>query len=46
MAANSFGEVFTITTCGESHGAALACIIDGVPPLVVISEENIQPGLA
>lgn len=45
MAANSFGEVFTITTCGESHGAALACIIDGVPPLVELSEENIQPDL-
>ncbi len=42
MPANTFGELFSVTTCGESHGAALAAIIDGVPPLIEIDEERIQ----
>lgn len=45
MAGNTIGEVFTVTTCGESHGAALGCIVDGVPPGVEISEEIIQRDL-
>ncbi|MGN0908702.1 MAG: chorismate synthase, partial [Succinivibrio sp.] len=40
---STFGKFFTVTTCGESHGAALAAIIDGCPPQVELSEEDIQP---
>ena len=32
MSGNSFGRLFTVTTCGESHGPALGAIIDGCPP--------------
>ncbi len=42
MAGNSFGQIFKITTCGESHGGAVGVIIDGCPPGIEISEENIQ----
>lgn len=45
MAANTFGEIFRVTSCGESHGAALACIIDGCPPLIEINEQIIQKDL-
>ncbi len=42
MAGNTFGKLFTVTTCGESHGAALACIIDGCPPLIELCEQDLQ----
>ncbi len=42
MAGNSFGQVFKITTFGESHGAAIGVIIDGCPPLIDIDLEFIQ----
>jgi chorismate synthase len=42
MAGNSFGQVFKVTTCGESHGGAVAVIIDGSPPGLAISVEEIQ----
>ncbi len=45
MAGNSFGEVFRVTTFGESHGAAIGCIIDGVPPNIILSEKDIQHDL-
>ncbi len=45
MAGNTIGTLFTVTTCGESHGEALGAIIDGVPPLIPISEELIQKDL-
>ena len=45
MSSNTFGEIFTVTTCGESHGTALACIIDNCPPNVPISVEEIQRDL-
>lgn len=45
MSGNTFGQIFTVTTCGESHGKALACIIDNCPPGVEISEEMIQKDL-
>ncbi len=45
MAGNSFGSAFRFTTWGESHGPALGCVIDGVPPLIALSEELIQPHL-
>jgi chorismate synthase len=32
MAGNSIGQLFRVTTFGESHGLALGCIVDGVPP--------------
>lgn len=42
MSGNSFGKLFTVTTFGESHGVALGCILDGCPPGIEISEEEIQ----
>ena len=39
---NIFGKIFTITTFGESHGKAVGCIIDGCPPMIEISETDIQ----
>lgn len=45
MSGNSFGKIFTLTTFGESHGPALGGIIDGCPPGLAISEEDIQQAL-
>ena len=42
MAGNSFGSVFRFTTWGESHGPAIGCIVDGTPPLIALSEPDIQ----
>lgn len=42
MAGNTLGQVFRVTTFGESHGLALGCIIDGCPPGLVICEADIQ----
>ena len=42
MALNTFGEMFRITTFGESHGEALGVIIDGCPAGIEISEADIQ----
>ena len=42
MAGNSFGQLFRITTFGESHGAAIGVIIDGCPPNVDIDMDFIQ----
>lgn len=42
MSGNSIGKLFTVTTFGESHGAALGCIIDGCPPGLRITEEDLQ----
>lgn len=42
---NSFGQLFKITTCGESHGGAVAVIIDGCPPGLKISTSEIQQEL-
>lgn len=42
---NSFGTLFKITTFGESHGPAIGVIIDGVPPLLPLSVEDIQKDL-
>jgi len=43
MSGNSIGRLFTVTTFGESHGPALGCIVDGCPPGLLLSEEDIQP---
>lgn len=45
MAGNSFGQLFRITTFGESHGEAVGVVIDGCPPNVEISEQEIQQEL-
>ena len=42
MAGNSFGEIFRITTFGESHGVALGVIIDGCPAGLQIDTAFIQ----
>ncbi|OUX38683.1 MAG: chorismate synthase [Proteobacteria bacterium TMED261] len=42
MAGNTIGQLFTVTTFGESHGPALGAIIDGCPPGLEISEAEIQ----
>jgi chorismate synthase len=42
---NSFGHLFRVTTWGESHGAAIGAVVDGCPPLLALSEADIQPEL-
>jgi len=42
MAGNSFGEIFKVTTFGESHGSAIGVVVDGVPPNLPLSEPDIQ----
>ena len=45
MSGNSFGNSFVVTTFGESHGAALGCVIDGCPPGLSLTTEDIQKDL-
>jgi chorismate synthase len=45
MADNSFGTLFNVTSFGESHGSAIGCVVDGVPPNLPLSEALIQPYL-
>jgi chorismate synthase len=45
MSHNSFGHLFRVTTWGESHGPAIGCVVDGCPPLLALSEADIQPFL-
>jgi len=45
MSHNSFGQLFRITTWGESHGPAIGCIVDGCPPGIPLTEADIQPYL-
>ncbi len=42
MAGNSFGQLFRVTTWGESHGPEIGCVIDGVPPGIPLAESEIQ----
>jgi len=42
MSGNTFGKSFTVTTFGESHGLALGAIVDGCPPGIELSEEDLQ----
>lgn len=42
MSANSFGTLFRFTTFGESHGPAIGCVVDGVPPRIPLCEEDLQ----
>ncbi|HIG81021.1 MAG TPA: chorismate synthase [Verrucomicrobiales bacterium] len=43
---NSFGELFRITTWGESHGGGVGVVIDGCPPRLALTEKDLQPDLA
>ena len=45
MAGNTIGKLFTVTTSGESHGPGMAAIVDGWPPGMELSEEDIQQEL-
>jgi chorismate synthase len=42
MSHNSFGHLFRVTTFGESHGVAIGCVVDGCPPLIPLTEADIQ----
>jgi chorismate synthase len=42
---NSFGQLFRITTWGESHGAGVGVVVDGCPPQLDLTEADIQPDL-
>lgn len=42
---NTFGQVFRVTTWGESHGGGVGVVVDGCPPLLELSEADIQPDL-
>lgn len=42
MSGNTFGKIFIVTTCGESHGDSLAAIIDGCPSNIPLCEADIQ----
>ena len=42
MSFNTFGKIFRFTTWGESHGPAIGCIVDGCPPNIPISDNEIQ----
>src|SRR4029450_1938521 len=45
MSFNTFGHLFRVTTFGESHGAAIGCVVDGCPPRIALTEADIQPYL-
>src|SRR6476661_3796119 len=45
MSHNTFGHLFRVTTFGESHGPALGCVIDGCPPRIPLTAEDIQADL-
>src|SRR6476660_3997930 len=45
MAGNTFGHIFTVTSFGESHGPAIGCVVDGCPPGLALSSDDIQHDL-
>ncbi len=45
MSHNTFGHLFRVTTFGESHGVALGCVVDGCPPRIPLTSEDIQADL-
>ena len=45
MAGNTFGRIFSVTSFGESHGPAIGCVVDGCPPGLALSVEDIQRDL-
>ncbi len=42
MSGNTFGKLFSVTSFGESHGPAIGCVVDGCPPGLAITTEDIQ----
>ena len=42
MSHNTFGHLFRVTTWGESHGPAIGCVVDGCPPGIPLTSEDIQ----
>jgi len=42
MSHNTYGHLFRVTTWGESHGPALGCVVDGMPPGLPVTESDIQ----
>jgi chorismate synthase len=46
MAGNTFGQVFRVTTWGESHGPALGAVIDGCPPCLPLNAADLEEELA
>ena len=46
MSDNSFGRLLRLTTFGESHGPAIGCVLDGVPPGIAIAPEDFAHDLA
>ena len=42
MSHNTFGHLFRVTTWGESHGPAIGCVVDGCPPGIPLTTEDIQ----
>lgn len=42
---STFGEIFRITTFGESHGGGVGVVVDGCPPRLALTESDIQPDL-
>ena len=45
MSGNTFGKLFTVTSCGESHGYGYLCVVDGCPPGMALSEADLQHDL-
>ncbi len=45
MSHNTFGQLFRVTTWGESHGIAIGCVVDGCPPGISLDEAAVQPWL-
>jgi chorismate synthase len=45
MPGNTFGQIFCVTTWGESHGPAVGCVVDGCPAGLPLSEEDVQRDL-
>ena len=45
MSHNTFGHLFRVTTFGESHGVAIGCVVDGCPPQIPLTVEEIQRDL-
>ena len=45
MSFNTFGHMFRVTTFGESHGVAIGCVVDGCPPMIPLTVEEIQHDL-
>ena len=45
MSGSTLGKLFTVTNFGESHGPAIGCVVDGCPPGMLLSADDIQPDL-